>query len=79
MRKIKRILAVIMLMAASLLFTGCREKEEILSTISEVKEIPPLPYFTQKPDRTVREVELPETYDYMQDGRMPALLHGTGQ
>ena len=73
MRKIKRIFAVITLMAASLLFTGCREKEEILSTISEVKEIPPLPYFTQKPDRTVREVELPETYDYMQDERMPAL------
>ena len=56
-----------------ILCVGCGEKENVKETVSALIEEPVLPSFIPEPDRTIEEVDLPERYSYMEDGRMPLL------
>lgn len=73
MWKLNRVFIIIMLAAVGVFFSGCGRSVNVQNVLSEVKEMPTLPHFIQKPERTIQAVELPEAYDYMEDGRMPVL------
>ena len=69
----RKIFLLLLLALLCALCTGCEEKEEVTETISTLTEVPVLPSFIPEPDRTVEEVDLPERYDYIEEGHMPLL------
>ena len=69
----RKIYVLLLLVLLCTLCVGCREKEEGKETVSALTETPVLPSFIPEPDRTIEEVDLPERYSYIEDGRMPLL------
>jgi len=68
-----KIYLMLLLLGLCFLLEGCGTKDEVRETVSQLTEIPQLPSFIPKPDRTIEEVELPESYNYIEEGRMPIL------
>lgn len=71
MNKVKR--SILLLLACMIpgMLSGCgMPEEEVTEVVSEMAgEIPPLPEFVQKPERTVTQIELPENYYYIEESR----------
>ena len=70
----KRKIYLMLLLAFLCIFCmGCGTKDDAEETVSTLTEAPVLPSFIPEPDRTVEEVDLPESYNYIEEGRMPLL------
>ena len=71
MNKVKR--SILLLLACMIpgMLSGCEmPEEEVTEVVSEMAgEIPPLPEFVQKPERTITQIELPENYYYIEESR----------
>lgn len=62
-----------------LLMAGCGAKEEhTLEISSELTEVPSLPSFVDEPERNITEIELPQSYNYIEENRMPVLRNQEG-
>lgn len=62
-----------------LLMAGCGAKEEhTLEISSELTEVPTLPSFVDEPERNITEIELPQSYNYIEENRMPVLRNQEG-
>ena len=72
MSKMKKCVLLLVICLYAFL-SGCSAKEEVKADSQAITEIPPLPSFIPKPERTVEEIDLPEKYSYMEEGRMPVL------
>ena len=72
MSKMKKCVLLLVICLYAFLI-GCGAKEEVKADSQAITEIPPLPSFIPKPERTVEEIDLPEKYSYMEEGRMPVL------
>ena len=72
-------LLLLVLLCTVLLLTGCvKEQKEIKKTISEITEIPELIPLIPKPERTEEKINLPRSYNYIEENRMPVLRNQEG-
>lgn len=72
MKKI-RIQLLLLLVCLCPLLSGCTTKREVTEVVSKSAEIPKLPPFIPEPDRTIKNIDLPERYNYIEEGHMPKL------
>ena len=74
-KRTKRVICLTLIFSMLGMFlTGCVHVEkETIETVSKLTEIPTLPSFIPEPDRTVTEVDLPESYNYLEDNTVPVL------
>ena len=62
------------LISVSLLTMGCAETEEsTVKVFSETKQTYALPSFIPAPERTKTEIDLPDSYNYIEENLMPVL------
>ena len=62
------------LIGVSLLTMGCAETEEsTVKVFSETKQTYALPSFIPAPERTKTEIDLPDSYNYIEENLMPVL------
>lgn len=75
----KKLFLLMCLCAIALSMVGCVKKEEkVTKVVSEISQIPSLPAFIPEPDKTVTQVDLPRSYNYIDENRMPMLRNQEG-
>lgn len=79
MKRLKRFFLCTSLCCLLLFAAGCGEKNEKTAEAStELTEVPSLSPFIEKTEKTITETELPRSYNYIEENRMPALRNQEG-
>lgn len=72
-------LLLLMCLCTGLLMTGCvKTRTEVETTVSEITEVPELIPLIPEPEKTEEEIELPSSYSYIEENRMPTLQNQEG-
>lgn len=72
-------LLLLMCLCTVLLMNGCMETvTEVTKTVSEITEPPDLTPMIPEPERTEEKIELPRSYNYIEENRMPMLRNQEG-